>query len=87
MAQCLPPDAVYKPAAIHTSIDELAPAGGTLFVSSSAFEAEGAKRTGARCAFVDLVSSSSDRDFGCAGINRQEEEDENALHRRSSDPR
>jgi hypothetical protein len=29
----------------------------------------------------------SDRDFGCAGINRQEEEDESALHRRSSDPR
>ena len=25
--------------------------------------------------------------FGCAGINRQEEEDESALHRRSSDPR
>jgi hypothetical protein len=24
---------------------------------------------------------------GCAGINRQEERDENARHRRSSDPR
>jgi hypothetical protein len=42
---------VYKPAAIHTSIDELAPAGGTLFVSSSAFEAEGAKRTGRQVCF------------------------------------
>jgi len=27
------------------------------------------------------------RNVGCAGINRQEERDENARHRRSSDPR
>ena len=32
-------------------------------------------------------SAASAWNVGCAGINRQEERDENARHRRSSDPR
>src|SRR5664279_983316 len=32
-------------------------------------------------------SAATTRNVGCAGINRQEERDENARHRRSSDPR
>jgi 2-haloacid dehalogenase len=45
---------VYKPdPRVYAQLDALAPAAETLFVSSNAFDAEGAKRTGRTVAFVD----------------------------------
>lgn len=44
----------------------------------------------ARLSGYQVDTSLADRhvvNVGCAGINRQEERDENAQHRRSSDPR
>ncbi len=47
---------------------------------------ETTRDTGDATEAFHLVSETY-RNVGCAGINRQEERDENARHRRSSDPR
>lgn len=45
---------VYKPdPRVYAMLDELGPASDTLFVSSNAFDAEGAKRNGRVVAFID----------------------------------
>ncbi|HEX4420176.1 MAG TPA: haloacid dehalogenase type II [Kofleriaceae bacterium] len=49
---------VYKPdPRVYALLDALAPAGEVLFVSSNAFDAEGAKRTGRTVAFVDRAGA------------------------------
>jgi len=48
---------VYKPdPRVYRMLDDLVPADSTLFVSSNAFDAEGAKRSGLRVCFIDRRS-------------------------------